>query len=90
MTMFRRPGEFVHHLEPVHGPIGLVEPQPQHLLVPSEVPAQALITDFHPQRIGEHHQIAPVRERVLLFPYLPERRVGSPAHRFRRCPPMLL
>ena len=60
MRIYRRPRglEVVHHLEPELGPLGLLDPQVQHLLVAFRgdrhgeeddlVPYQALVADLHP------------------------------------------
>ena len=86
--------QLVHHLEPELGALGLLDPQPQHLLLalagdPQRqihrlVADQPLVPDLDPERIEEHHRIDRIQRTVLPLADLLEHRVGHPADQVRR------
>jgi len=67
--------ELVHHLEPEPGPLGLLDPQPENLLVAFAgdrqrdidrlVPDQPLVADLDPERVEEHHRVDRIERPVL-------------------------
>jgi len=81
--------ELVHHLQPELGALGLLDPQPEHLLLAFAVKGegdidrfvahQALVADLDPQRVEEDDRIDRVERPVLPFPNLLEHGVGDPA-----------
>jgi hypothetical protein len=81
--------ELVHHLQPELGALGLLDPQPEHLLLAFAVEGerdidgfvadQAFVADLDPQRVEKDHRIDRVERPVLPFPNLLEDGVGDPA-----------
>jgi hypothetical protein len=81
--------EFVDHLEPELGPLGLLDPQPEDILLAVRLEGerhvdgfvfdQTLVADFDPPGIEEHHRIDRIERPVLPFPDLVEDRIGDPA-----------
>jgi hypothetical protein len=71
--------ELVHHLQPELGALGLLDPQPEHLLLPVAVEGerdidrfvahQTLVANLDPQRVEEDDR---VERPVLPFPNLLE------------------
>ena len=86
--------EFVLHLVPELDLLGLLNPQPQHLLVAFKGDRQGevdrLVAHSRPspqiftRSSSKKHRIDRVLGPVLPFPHLPEHRVGNPARQVRR------
>ena len=85
--------ELVHHPQPELRPLGLLDPQPQHLLVAVAgdpdgqvhrlVAHQALVADLHPQRVEVHDRVDWLQGAVLPRRDVLEHRVGD--GRDKRC-----
>src|SRR5215471_6081134 len=81
--------ELVDDLEPEFGPLGLLDPQPQNVLIAIRIEReryidglvldQALVADLDPQGIEEHHWVNRVERSVLPVPHLIEDLVRNPA-----------
>ena len=81
-------------LEPELGAFGLLDPQPENVLLAVRIERQrhvdglvldqALVADLDPQGVEKHHRIDRVERPVLPFPHLVENRVGDPADQIGR------
>jgi len=81
--------EFVHHLEPKLGALGLLDPQPEHLFFALDVKGerdidgfvadQTFVANLDPQRVKENHWVDRIERPALPFPHLLEHGIGDPA-----------
>src|SRR5215213_1257581 len=86
--------QVIHHLQPEFGTLGLLDPQPQDLLlalavegerdINSLVAHQPFVADLDPQRVEKDHRVDRIKRPVLPVPDLFEHRVGDPADQIRR------
>ncbi|MGY4311252.1 hypothetical protein ACVWW1_000555 [Bradyrhizobium sp. JR3.5] len=81
--------ELVDDLEPVLGPFGLLDPEPEHILLAVRIELQghidglvlhqALIADFDAQRVKESYRIDRFQRPALPLSHLIEDGIGDPA-----------
>ena len=86
--------QLVHHLQPELGPLGLLDPKPEHVFLAVDIERQrdvdrlvadqALVADFHPQRVEEDDRINRIERPVLPLPDLLENGIGDPADQIGR------
>jgi hypothetical protein len=79
----------VQHPEPEARPVGLLDPEPEHVLLPIAidpqrevdglVPHDPFVADLHPQRVEDHHGVDPIERPLLPRGHLVEHGVGDRA-----------
>ncbi len=81
--------ELVHDAQPELATLGLLDPQPQHLLgavradakgnIDGFIPNGALVADLDPERVEEHQRVQRLERAVLPFGHFIEDGVGDRA-----------